>query len=140
PRVPIARGGGRHSAGPPRSRRPDGRAGGAARPRHGGPPTGGPAERLGRWGQAVGDLAARGLAAATRAPRSVRIAAAAGLATLVLAVVVLTVVSEDDPETRPGPDAAPGPSAGPGDQPLLAVQEYAGRGVRINIPADWSVV
>ncbi|HLU43784.1 MAG TPA: protein kinase [Natronosporangium sp.] len=137
--VPAPRSGGRHSAPPTRSYRSEGHVG-ASRPRHGAPAPDGPAAWLRHWGRVAGDLAARGLEAALRLPRPVQLAAAAGLAALLLLVVVLVVVSGGDSEAPPGTDAAPVTGADADDQPLLPVQEYTGRGVRIHIPADWTAV
>jgi serine/threonine protein kinase len=140
-RIPTTRsGGGRHSAGPDRTRRATGRYGsGAGTGRHSSGDGGGFGERAAEWGRKAGDLASQGLAAARQAPRGVQIAAAAGLAALLLVTVLVVTLGGDDPE--PPTSTAPSPGTNTdSDQPLLEVQEYAGRGVLVNIPADWTVV
>jgi hypothetical protein len=94
-------------------------------------------------GQAAGTLRAggsRALAAAGRAPRAVQLAIAGGLAAVLLVVLVWALVGRDgDPAgTAGGPPPGDPPSAAPpADQPPFEVQEYAGRGILVNLPAGW---
>jgi hypothetical protein len=86
--------------------------------------------------------AGQGLAAVRRAPRAIQVAAAAGLTAVVLigigVVLALASLGGDD-----GGDAAggqlpePAPSAGPAGEAPFEVQEYAGRGMVVNLPAQW---
>ncbi len=66
-------------------------------------------------------------------PRKVQLAAAGGLAVvLLLAVVVLTSGDDSTPST---PQAQPSPSAPAG--PAVEMQEHSGRGVQVMVPKGW---
>lgn len=81
----------------------------------------------------------RALTAVRRTPRPVLLAAGAGLAALVLIVaLVVTIGGRDEPPQQQTLPPTTPPSEDPSaDQPLLEVQEYAGRGVVVNLPAGW---
>ncbi|MPZ28744.1 MAG: protein kinase [Micromonosporaceae bacterium] len=89
---------------------------------------------------AAREAGAQLLAAARRAPLPARIAAA-GVAGVVLIALVwaLAVRGGDDPADPSGaPPPGDQPSAGPPDGgPDFEVREYAGRGMVVNIPAQW---
>jgi hypothetical protein len=82
----------------------------------------------------------QGLAVLRRAPRAVQVAAAAGLTAVVLIGlgVVLALLLRDGDGSGPsaGQPPGPGPSAG-SDQPPFEVKQYAGRGLAVNLPAEW---
>jgi hypothetical protein len=86
-------------------------------------------------GQAVTRVrdAVRGL------PRQARIAAAVGLAAVILVgVVVLIGGGEDEPDVSAGQQpAGDQASADPADGPPFEVREFADRGIAINLPAAW---
>jgi hypothetical protein len=85
-----------------------------------------------------------GLAAKIRRlPRSMKVAAAAGVAAAVLIGLVATVggrVGGGDPggvgAGGPQPTGGP-PEAGAADEPLIEVQEFADRGMVVNLPDRW---
>jgi hypothetical protein len=95
---------------------------------------------------ATGGLAAAGarlVAAARGAPRAVRVAATAGLAGgLLLVVVVVWAMAARGGDDPADPAGAPPPGGEPTASPPAAgpafeVQEYAGRGMVVNLPAEW---
>ncbi|MEH1097566.1 serine/threonine-protein kinase [Micromonospora sp. CPCC 205561] len=89
---------------------------------------GGPAGRLGAIGsRVVGTVRAW--------PRNVRLAAAGGLAVVLLIGAVVLFTGGDDPGP-PAPQAAP-TSAAPAGAPEM--KEHAGKGVRVMVPQGWEL-
>lgn len=95
--------------------------------------------------RAPGALARAGsaaLTAARRAPRAVRVAVpvAAGVAVLLVVALVWALAGRDgEPAESAGAPPGDPPSAGPSPAggPPFEVQEYAGRGMIVNLPAGW---
>ncbi|QSB17096.1 protein kinase [Natronosporangium hydrolyticum] len=99
-----------------------------------------PREAATRAGVAARQAGAQGLAALQRLPRQAQIAAAAGVAMVVLIVGAwLFTGGGDDEEVGAPVDAAadPEPTTAPEQGPQIEVEEYAGRGVVLNYPAQW---
>ncbi|MFI9641976.1 protein kinase [Micromonospora sp. NPDC051925] len=68
-------------------------------------------------------------------PRKVQLAAAGGLA-VVLLIGAVALFGGGDPEPTPPPQAGPStPAAGGGELP--AMQEHSARGIRVNVPKGW---
>jgi serine/threonine protein kinase len=87
---------------------------------------------------AGGRVGSRALAAVRGAPRAVRLAAAAGLAVVVLLGVGWALAREGDPADPAGAPPPADPTATPSQiGPAFEVREYAGRGVIMNLPAQW---
>jgi serine/threonine protein kinase len=101
--------------------------------------TAGPPARAGDRRHRAGS-GSRTLAALRRAPRAVRLGTAAGLAMVVLLGVAWALAGRDgDPADPAGlPPPADPPTATPSETgPAFEVREYAGRGVIMNLPAQW---
>lgn len=83
-------------------------------------------------------------AAAQRLPRRTKLVAAAGVAAVTVAGLVVVAVSGggDPTEEPPGGAAGSGgpPSAGPEQQALIPVQQFAERGIVVNLPKEWREV
>jgi serine/threonine protein kinase len=100
-------------------------------------------ELAGRAATTLGHTGGRALTAARQAPRPVQLAAAGLVAVVLLATVWLATTGGEEPADVaggqvPAPDASAAP---PADTPLLdEVQEYAGRGLVVNLPAGWAGV
>jgi serine/threonine protein kinase len=97
--------------------------------------------RGGRAAAAALRTGTQGLAALRRAPRAIQVAAAAGLTAVVLiglgVVLTLALGGGDGGPSAGGQPPGPAPSAGAVDEPPFEVQEYAGRGMAVNLPAEW---
>jgi serine/threonine protein kinase len=96
-----------------------------------------------RVGAALRTGGSRLLAEAARAPRAARVGAAAGLVTGLLLLLVWTLAGRGAEPTGPAAQPPPGqpPSAAPSfDPPPFEVQEYAGRGLVVNLPAEWQAI
>ena len=87
----------------------------------------------------VGQVGGQMLTAIRRAPRPVLLAAGGGALALLLIVILVVTSSRDDPvDPVLGQAPTSQPSAAPpADEPLLEVEQYAGRGVVVNLPAGW---
>ncbi len=72
-------------------------------------------------------------------PRSVVVAAAAGLTAVVLvgSLILAFRSGDDEPGLSAGQQPAGEPTPAPDDAPALEVQQYADRGISVNLPAHW---
>ena len=72
-------------------------------------------------------------------PRSVVVAAAAGLTAVVLVGSLMLAFrsGDDEPGLSAGQQPAGEPTPAPDDAPALEVQQYADRGISVNLPAHW---
>jgi eukaryotic-like serine/threonine-protein kinase len=97
----------------------------------------GPVPGGARAGELAGRAWAGALALVRRVPPAVQVAFAAGLTMLVLVAVVLAVNSRGggtDPAAGPGPT---GQSVEPAGEPAFETELYTGRGIEVNLPAQW---
>jgi serine/threonine protein kinase len=83
----------------------------------------------------AGRVSAGTVALVRRTPAAVQVAVAAGLTAVVLVGVVLAVNSRGNDPT--GGPSATGPSLAPAAEPPFEVQPYTGRGIEVNLPANW---
>jgi serine/threonine protein kinase len=97
---------------------------------------------VGRAGAAASRAGSRALTAVRQAPRGAQVAVAAGVAGVLLVGLVWTFTRiSDESGQEAGGQPPPGPPVeAPDDQPLINVQQYAGRGIVVNLPEQWQEI
>jgi hypothetical protein len=83
----------------------------------------------------------RALTTVRQAPRGAQVAVAAGVAGVLLVGLVWTFTRiSDESGQEPGGQPPGPPVEAPEDQPLIDVQQYAGRGIVVNLPEQWQEI